>query len=161
MIPQTQINLRLEPDSFKVLLDSVAIAQWVVCAGEKHVEKSYCEEVDRLQQSLLCEAKASGFTDIVCHDEEDQQRLCHHWFGEGQSEAWQAIEDHDEEVFWEELVWRIAPLMAMRIVGISRWQDLDEEEREQRICACEQQVRAVIDRHGLCGVMLTTAEAAG
>ena len=77
-IERARAHLRLASveglETARALLDAVAIAQWVVCAGDESSESGYRNEVDQLHQQLLAHAAEIGFSDMVGEDE-NQARI--------------------------------------------------------------------------------------
>lgn len=153
------VCLRIDRDQFGLLLEMTALARWVVTAGERFTNAAYRQAVDALEQGLLEQALMLGGAEWVYASETDG-RLGHLPFEDGDSPACDALHDHDNEVFWQQLIDGLSPILARRECGALAWQQLDPQQQFHRVCECETRIRDAFDRHGLACLMLATAEAA-
>jgi hypothetical protein len=156
---QKDISIQISAGQFRLLLDAMAIARWVVCAGDEFDDHQYREDIDSLEQKLFQEAIRLGFSEQV-HKSEGDGHLYHSSFGEDDSIAWRALQDHEEETFWEELIHRFSSVLAMREVDRNTWEQRSQEENFTRTCFHEDRIREALRSHGLHGLILISANAA-
>jgi len=159
MEDKNDITIQLSAAQFRLLLDAMAIAQWVVCAGDEFDDQNYRESIDSLEQHFLQQAVALGFSEQV-HKSEDDDHLYHSSFMEDDCTAWRALRDHEEETFWEELIHRFSSVLAMREVDRMTWDHRSQEENFARTCFHEDRIRVALRSHGLHGLILISANTA-
>ncbi len=150
-----EVALNLSSEQFRVLLDSIAIAQWVVCSGEERADAQYGEAIDHLEQNLLGQAVSLGFAELV-DKAEDDEHLYHSSFGNDDNKAWQALQHYGEETFWEELIHRFSSALALREVDSETWNQRSREDNFARTCFHEERVRKALQTHGLSGLILVS-----
>lgn len=154
------LMLALNADQFGLLLEMAAIARWVVCSGGRFADDLYRAAVEELEQQLLGQAVSEGFAEYV-HASEHDGSFCHVGFEDGDSLANEALREFSIEIFWNELAERLAPVLAYREAGSVTWSELDDTQRYERICDCENRARDAFDRHGIACLMLCSADAGG
>lgn len=92
-------------EQFEILIDMVYIGNWVVNGVRSGVkEDEYKDEYRNLEKYILSLAKDFGFDDLI--DDSDGEIYPSRSLEEG--EVRDLIDYYDENVFWEELVNRLA-----------------------------------------------------
>jgi hypothetical protein len=124
------MQLQLTPDEYRLLLDTVSIADWVMHAHDEEDREDTAEH-RALFQKIYAQAAEAGCGDLVAHDEElggyyETERF------EAESPVQALIEEYDEDSFWDELASRLA------------WRDAAREEGEERLDAMGGRKRAVL-----------------
>ena len=149
--------VRLTREQLRLLVDSMAIAQWIVCGGEEFDDKKYRDSTEELEQEIYRQAFDLGHTDLI-HKGNDG--YCYHsafcMNDEQNGIAWQALTDYKEGFFWEELIDRLSVVFAARDAGPRIWETIGEDERRDRIWRQEERVRRVLGTHGLNGLFITS-----
>ena len=146
-------TIELTSEQLRLLTEVMYIAHWVVCAGETCPNKEFSSEVEELEQTIYQQSLQKGNSDLVTF-EEDLDRFFASRYVEENSRAWQAIEAHEEETFWEEFINRLSSIYATQECTPLQWNNLSDEERLTRMADQEENIRTILSEEGLRSVIL-------
>ncbi len=99
------MKIEFTPEQYETLLKSIAISSWMINAFNEGDEESnsYAE----LEQYILSLAKDFGKQEFVDYDAADDVYFPTRKF-EDQTDIFDIISDYDNELFWDELIHRMA-----------------------------------------------------
>lgn len=160
MTQPKKVSLQFREEDLQLLVDALAIAHWVVCDGETMSDPHYAARMHRFQQLVYKRIHAIGNQDMVEYDDQ-----CDYFdpvqFEEDDAPARVAMNEHDEENFWEDLIMRLSTVMAAREIGEAKWDEISEKERLMRCFAQEEVIREAIDEQGLACLFMKPTEPGG
>ncbi len=138
------IQLEFSEAEFRQLLEAMYTADWVRNAHK--VPDGKTDPYHALDQKILGQAKAAGCGDLVDHDEKEKifypsQTL--EKIGHG------ALDEYDEETFWEELVRRLALRDIEQERGPDALEKMSPEKRVSVISAMEERYQTESEMHGI------------
>lgn len=145
------MKIEFTKEEYRVLLDVVYIANWIVNSFKTPGE--YTPEFEALKSKAFSFAQKLGFDELV----EREGRT--HTFAESRAfedsvEEKGYIRDYDEQTFWQELVSRVADKYLLEVGGEEKLRSLSREHRFMMRISMEEQVDEVLDREGLHAVLL-------
>ena len=109
------MNIDISEEEYRHLLDVLQISQWVMHAHETE-EDPRTEPYDRITQKFYARAKEMGQDHLVEYDKSVNQYFLSQEFGET-SLSRDLINEFTEEVFWDELIYRLTERDLARTVG--------------------------------------------
>ena len=131
MQAEEKVTIDLTKKQLTLLAESMAIAHWIVCAGEDFDDRPYRDSVDELEQIIYSQALSHGLSNIInTHDDDGSHYL--RFFCEDGSKPWEAVEAYDNETFWAELISRYSRVLAERELGHEGYINLSREKRIER-----------------------------
>ncbi|WP_193212309.1 hypothetical protein [Luteolibacter marinus] len=122
------MHLRFTEEELATLVEMVSLAAEVASWNERPGSEEGVSAYEALEDKVLEKAKHAGLGDQIEFDEEKQR---HHLNPEHQEGSFfqQCYDEFRNEVFWEELVIRLADRDLARVIGMSAWQAMSEEDR--------------------------------
>lgn len=141
------MNLELTSAEYRLLLDIVSIADWIMHAHDED-EREDTAAHRELFQKIYAQAQDAGCEDLVAYDEELGGYFETDQF-EDESPVMELIEEYDEDNFWDELASRMAQRDAVREVGEERLRSMSGTQRAKLIAGIEAEWNAELDEFGL------------
>ena len=139
------LKIDITDQEYRLLLNMLQIADWILHA---HIVRPPDDKYTAVLQGFMALAKDHKCDDLVDYDEK-QKRY------EPTNECFRSeeihgpIDEHDDHVFWDNLVDRLAKRDVMREVGLKEYAKLDRIERFR----CLSKARKIYDEefatHGL------------
>ncbi|TGK13130.1 hypothetical protein EHO60_02720 [Leptospira fletcheri] len=99
------MKIEFTPEQYETLLKSVAISSWMINAFNEGGEET--PAYSELEQYILSFATDFGKQDFVDYDAADNVYYPTRKF-EDQTDIFDIISDYDNELFWDELIHRMA-----------------------------------------------------
>ncbi|TGL64136.1 hypothetical protein [Leptospira sarikeiensis] len=123
------MKIEFTPEQYETLLKSIAISSWMINAFNEGDEElnSYAE----LEQYILSFAKEFGKQEFVDYDPADDVYFPTRKF-EDQTDIFDIISDYDNELFWDELIHRMARRDFLQEYGESGVATMAIEERIEK-----------------------------
>ncbi|TGJ99691.1 hypothetical protein EHO59_17820 [Leptospira semungkisensis] len=123
------MKIEFTPEQYETLLKSIAISSWMINAFNEGEEESnsYAE----LEQYILSFAKEFGKQEFVDYDVADDIYYPTRKF-EDQTDIFDIISDYDNELFWDELIHRMARRDFLEEYGESGLAAMAIEERIEK-----------------------------
>jgi hypothetical protein len=159
MPEKSTVQLNLSETQLRLLVEAMYLFEWIVCSGDKFRDRKYQTAVKKLEQVIFREALQRGHTDLVDFEKGDREIFPTRHLEE-ESKAREALNAHDEENFWEELISQLSSVFAAREARARRWDKLGPQERFRQTCVHADRIRAALVKHGLHGISLLSAEPA-
>ena len=133
------MNLELTKEEFKILFDLVYAGN-VLVNGMRSVEERIAP-YSEMEQKIFALAKENGLEDAIEYSEEFKEYMPTRMYEAGEINEY--IDNYDDQVFWEELVVRMARRDALNELGdvnpdmskaeLNALQDKLEEKYEEEI----------------------------
>jgi hypothetical protein len=109
------MKIHFTKKEYRLLLDYIAIGQWVMHAYDTS-DGEPATEYDQLEQKILALAKDFGWENLVQHDSSAKKYYPTREY-EMAEEVTTFLEEYDGEVFWDELCSRLASRDLLREKG--------------------------------------------
>lgn len=122
------MHLRLSEDEFATLIDMVSLAAEIASLNQKPGTEDHLAAFAELEDKILERAGSQGYGDIIEIDPDTQK---HRVTAEYQAGSYiqDCIDEMRNEIFWDELAFRLAERDIIRHLGENPYLELDEEKR--------------------------------
>ncbi|MFC0018605.1 hypothetical protein [Roseibacillus persicicus] len=142
------MHLRLSDDEFQTLIDMVSLAGEVASLNQKPGSEDHLASFASLEDKILERAQAQGYADII---EVDPDTNNHRVTAEYQAQSYiqECIDEMRNEIFWEELSFRLAEREVIRAKGQDAYLSLSDEERMHVIAPRQQRFWEGFSKNGL------------
>lgn len=142
------MHLRFNEDELDTLVEMVSLAAEVASWNERPGSEEGVAAYEALEEKVLEKAKHAGQGTHIAFDEEKQK---HHLTPEYQDGSFyqQCYDEFRNEVFWEELVIRLADRDLARAIGMPAWTKLTEEERRAQTQDIEKRYWEEFSKNGI------------
>ena len=147
------MHLRLTDEELAGLVEMVHLAANVACWNHKDGADEKAMRYEAVEQKLYEKARHSGLSDMIEWNEERQQLILSEAYQEP-SFAQECYDEFRNEVFWEELVIRLADKALIARIGPSAWERLSEEERRKQTAGHEKSLWKEFATRGVENLML-------
>lgn len=127
--PQSPKNMDITNQEFRLLLNMLQIADWILHA---HIVRPPDDEYTALLQKFMAMAKDYGCGELVQYIEAKRTYYPTNEYLLS-DEVQGPIDEHNDEIFWDELTGRLARRDVMREVGIKEYRELEKSERRTRL----------------------------
>ena len=127
--PKSPKNIDISNQEYRLLLNLLQIADWILHA---HIVRPPDDEYTALIQKFMVMANDYGCGDLVKYYEE-KKAFCptnEHLLSD---EVQGPIDEHDNSVFWDKLVDRLAKRDVIREIGLKEYAKLDRSQRYDRL----------------------------
>ena len=126
------MHLRLTEDDFATLIDMVSLAGEVASINQKPGSEDQQAAFADLEDRILERAKSQGYGDII---EIDAETGKHRVTASYQEESYvqDCIDEMRNEIFWDELSYRLAERDVVRKLGENSYLSLPEEKKIELI----------------------------
>lgn len=141
------MNINFTEKEYRLLLDAVFIADWVMTSHDTDRE-SDDDEHQMLFQKIYSHAREMGCTDLV-DEETDANRYYPTREYEEQSEVIEWIEEYDAMNFWEELIERLTERDVLKEAPAAELDRLSAEEYWRRAAPYEQKYATEFEKRGI------------
>lgn len=131
---------------YRLLLDMLYIADWVMHSHELVDERSHKEHED-LYDRIKTYYREMGAEDIVEYSKETDSYYETREYEEKTLEEF--ITPYDEAIFWEELVDRLAKRDVFRKIGVEKYNTMELIERIKTMSEAVEQYENEFEEHGL------------
>ncbi|MFP3983896.1 MAG: hypothetical protein ACLFV2_09435 [Desulfurivibrionaceae bacterium] len=122
------MKIHLTKKEYRLLLDILSISDWVMTSRKKGGENPKAKPYEDLEQKLLAYAKDFGFKNLVSYHKASGRYLPTVEYEEmGTDHAF--IDEFEEEVFWDELAYRLAQRDLLEEKGVVEAKEMDPLER--------------------------------
>ncbi|PJZ47927.1 hypothetical protein [Leptospira saintgironsiae] len=140
------MKIEFTPEQYETLLKSTAISSWMINAFNEGDEElnSYAE----LEQYILSFAKDFGKQEFVDYDAADNVYFPTRKF-EDQTDIFDIISDYDNELFWDELIHRMARRDFLQEYGETGVASMAIEERIEKEAPYISKYEEVFTNQGL------------
>ena len=142
------MHLRFTEEELGTLVEMVSLAAEVASWNERPGSEEGVAAYEALEEKVLEKAKHAGLGDHIDFAEEKQR---HHLSPEYQDGSFyqQCYDEFRNEVFWEELVIRLADRDLSKVVGLQAWQKMSEEERRGQTQDLEKRYWEEFSKNGI------------
>jgi hypothetical protein len=123
-----KLSIEFDNEQIVQLVRSVQLANWVVNATKSPDEQD--ESMNDFKQYVLAAVFAAGKKDLIHYDKELDGHFLN---GELEEDLQNLIDDYDEDIFWEELVARLADRDWARKHGSAPVEDEGHDARYERM----------------------------
>lgn len=113
------MKIHFTKKEYRLLLDYIAIGQWVMHAYDTTAGEDATEH-DQLEQKILSLAKDFGWEKLVQHDSSAKKYYPTREY-EMAEDVITFLEEYDDEVFWDELCSRLASRDLLQEKGRRSW----------------------------------------
>ena len=141
------MEIKFTKDQFKKLLKIVYLGNWLANAihsGRKGDER--IKEFDEIEQYIFSFAKDFGLEKYVEFDEKFQEFFP---TSELEEELQKFVDEYDNEVFWEELIFRLTRRDFIREYGKEAINKMSLEERIEKEFPFEEKYREEFSKNGI------------
>lgn len=121
------MKIHFTKKEYRLLLDYLAIGQWVMHAYDTNVGEPDTEH-DQLEQKILALAKEFGWEKLVHYDSTAKKYNPTREY-EMAEEVTTFLEEYDDEVFWDELCSRLASRDLLKEKGEAELEKMDIAEQ--------------------------------
>ncbi len=142
------MNIDLTEQEYKLLLNMVYMADWVLHAHSDTEEHEDTKGYSELHDKLLSYAKNTALKNLVKFD----KKLKKHYetaIFEEESPALEYIEEFEDDTFWSELISRLSKRDAMLQLKANNLHDVETEELFTAISNAEQVWSKEFEAYGL------------
>jgi hypothetical protein len=140
------MKLNFTKNEYRLLLDMVEIAEWVLNAhrtGPSDEIKKYSD----LYQRILAHAKEMGFEHLITFGKELGEYFATAEYEE--SEHMRYIEEFEDDVFWDALPHRLAVRDLVQQFGEKKYTEMEFEERVSKILELEAIYNKELEENGI------------
>lgn len=124
------MHLRLSEDELATLIDMVSLAAEISSLNQKPGSEKEASAFENLEDKILERAQNQGFSDIIEIDpERDKHRVTHDY--QATSYIQDCIDEMRNEIFWDELSFRLAERDLIKRIGEDDYLNLDDEKRTE------------------------------
>lgn len=141
------MNINFTEKEYRLLLDAVYIADWVMTSHESDQE-SIDDQYQMLFQKIYSHAREMGCADLV-EEEKEANRYYPSRMYEENSDVFEWIEEYNAMSFWEELLERFTERDVLAEVPAEERDRLGAEEYWRRAGPHEQRYAAEFEKHGI------------
>ena len=145
------MKIEFTKDEYRVLLDIVYLANWVVNSFK--ISDECTPEFEALKSKVFSFARRFGFDGFVERNGVTEEFMESRAFEDSVEEKGY-VSEYDDYTFWQELVSRLACKYLLEVLGEEKYRSLSQERRFMMRIRMEERVQDVIDREGLHGVFL-------
>ena len=142
------MHVRFSDDEFATLIDMVSLAAEVASLNQKPESEPNLDRFAHLEDKILGKAKAQGYGDIIEIDNETEKHRVTANYQSG-SYIQECIDEMRNEIFWDELSFRLAEKDVIRLLGESNYLALSEEERIAQVTPGQKAYWAEFSQEGL------------
>ncbi|MBA3014085.1 MAG: hypothetical protein FP815_03920 [Desulfobulbaceae bacterium] len=121
------MKIDLTKDEYKLLLDMLATADWVINAHKSEPDEK-TEPYDQLQQKIFALAKEYGLDNLIHYDPEIGEYSPTLEFEENANDQ-VFIDEYDEDTFWDLLAIRMAQRDLVDQVGEDAFDEMEPTKR--------------------------------
>lgn len=121
------MKIELTKDEYRLLLDVVSIADWVMCAHKSDPDERLDPYLE-LQQKIFSLAKEAGFDNLISYDQTHKSYYPTMEF-ESSSSDQAFLDEYDEDTFWGLLSGRLAQRDLVSEMGEEAFLAMDEADR--------------------------------
>ena len=142
------MHLRLSENEFTTLIDMVSLAAEVSSLNQKPGTEDHLAAFAELEDRILERAKSEGYSDII---EIDQETKKHRVTAEYQSASYiqDCIDEMRNEIFWDELSFRLAERDLIGKIGEESYLNLSEEKKIETLAPHQKQYWESFSKNGL------------
>jgi len=140
------MEIQLTRKEYRLLLNMLAIAEWVMTAMEVDPPEEF-QPYHKLLQKFYGMAEAFESTDLIQYDSELKEYFLTSKMDE--EEWWDWMEKFTEDTFWDELITRLAEVQVIREIGRENAQTLPREEIFDLVDHAEDVYRDEFIKNGL------------
>lgn len=154
------MHLRLSVDELATLIDMVSLAAEVSSLNQKPGTEEHLASFESLEDKILEKAKTQGFDNII---EIDPERDKHRITTDYQSNSYiqDCIDEMRNEIFWDELSFRLAERDIIKRLGEPSYLQLSEEKQVELIEPLQRSYWAQFSRRGLNDIHLVSPREEG
>ncbi len=142
------MHLRITGDELATLIDMVSLAAEVSALNHKPNSQIQLERFAALEDRILERAAGEGFSEIIELDLETQRHRVTEDY-QLSSVIQECLEEMRNEVFWEELAFRLGERDVAKEMGESIYLALSEEERQKVVLPVQQRYWEHFSKDGL------------
>lgn len=142
------MHLRFSEDEFATLIDMISLAAEVSSFNQRPGSENHFANFEALEDKILEKAKNHGFGDII---EIDKERDKHRVTTEYQAASFiqECIDEMRNEVFWEELSFRLAERDLIKRIGELAYTEMSDAERIKKIEPAQRDYWTRFSKNGL------------
>ena len=143
--PKSLKNIDITNQEYRLLLNMLQMADWILHA---HTVNSRNDEYSALLQKIMAMAKDYGCGELVQYIEAKRTYYPTNEYLLS-DEVQGPIDEHNDEIFWDELTDRLARRDVMREVGIKEYRELEKSERRARLSKAREKYDKEFSTQGL------------
>ena len=154
------MHLRLSEDELATLIDMVSLAAEISSLNQKPGTEEHLAGFEALEDKILEKAKHQGFDKIIEIDpERDKHRITTDY--QNGSYIQDCIDEMRNEIFWDELSFRLGERDIIKRIGEARYLKLPEEERAKLIEPLQRAYWVQFSRKGIQDIHLISSRDEG
>ena len=140
------MNINYTKKEYRLLLDMVEIAEWVLNA-HKTASSDEIKKYSDLYQRILSYAKDMGFENLIIYDKNLDGYFATSEYEE--SEHMRYIEEFEDDVFWDALPHRLAVRDLVKEVGEKKYEEMEFVERATKLVELESIYYKELEENGI------------
>lgn len=122
------MHLRFSEDEFGTLIEMISLAAEIASLNQKPGTENHLERFANLEDKILARGCSQGYSEIIEVDPETQQhRVTANYLAS--SYIQDCIDEMRNEVFWEELSFRLAEKEIIHKLGENTYLTLSEKDK--------------------------------
>ncbi len=142
------MEIKLSRSQYETLMRLVYLGNWVV---NGYRDKDKDADADALENYLFAKARDFGLGQKIVYDEEQDS----HFLTEDQENAWLAeYDDFKNDLFWDELMYRLADRDLVERFGETHVDGMAEEERRRLEDELADRYYKEFEKNGIDNLML-------
>ncbi len=126
------MNIELTKEQYEYLMKLVYMGNWMASANYFEEKSGHKGEYDALESHIYSYAKQAGLEKYVDYDEDSKEYMPGLALREDE-ELSQYIGEYDNEIFWDELVTRLAQRDLVKQIGKEAFKKLENQERWEKL----------------------------
>lgn len=146
------VDIRLTKKQFENLVKLVNLGNWIV---NSYREEDTDDEFNELEEYIFSIAEDNGFDELV---EFDPHLDSYYPTTQMEDENFEIIEEYNNEIFWDELVYRLARRDLVRELGEKNIEELDFEERMEKLLPLIEKYEIEFEKNGLDNFVLKNSK---
>jgi len=140
------MQIQFTKKQFENLLKLVHLGNWVANANRTD---DRIKKYEDLQHYIFSFAKDFGFKDYVEDEYADKCKFFPTATFEEDTDIDELLIDYDENIFWDEIIGRLAHRDFFSKYGIDKIKKMDPRERFGKVCDCEKKYAEEVEKHGI------------
>jgi len=140
------MNVTLSKEEYRLLMDMLNIADWVMHAFDVGPEQQY-QKHHALRKRIMSYYKEMDAQDEIMYSDEDKE-----YYQTRDSEERvhaEFIQPHNDESFWVELIDRLGERDVVNALGVEQYVSLDGYDRVNKVEDAKERYAKEFSQHGL------------
>ncbi len=147
------MHLRLTESELATLVEMVSLATQSATWNQLPEHEADFQRFVAMEQKILSRATETGCGDWIAYDQEEQRLFLTEEARE-QLYAQKCVDEMRSELFWEELIFRLAERDTENQIGKAKWTALNDKQRDKLIAPLQDRYFAEFRKNGIRGLHL-------